>query len=153
MKIIYSAVFIVFLFACKNNNQSATARQEEKKTDTIITDTIINKETNIQTQNKADTTVSRLVITFYSIGSGSEYALCKELEDSIESYSLKVGKTIDYKKTSWGREGEIDVCLKLNELSQEEREDFVVHTKTMLKKGKWVNIYDNKPCPIRMVRK
>ena len=139
MKLIFPVVFALILITCKNNNPSFASTHEEKRTDSIL-------------QNKNDTNSCRLVIMFYSIGEGIDFPISNAFEDSIGSYSLKIGKTIDYKKTHWGREGETDFCLKLNELTQPEQLDFISKTKSQLKKAKWVNIYENYPCPSRSRR-
>ena len=90
---------------------------------------------------------------FYSIGEGIDFNMSNAFEDSIGSYSLKIGKPIDYKKTPWGREGEIDFCLKLNELTPSEQKVFISEIRNQLKKAKWVNIFENYPCPDRGRRK
>jgi hypothetical protein len=70
----------------------------------------------------------------------------KAFEDSIGSYSHRLGKNISYQKTPWGREGETDFCLMLNELTPSEQDEFIAMTRTHLKEAKWVNIKENYPC-------
>ncbi len=151
MKLLFPFVVALIMISCKNNNPSASAKQNEKTADSIVESVNI-KSVDSAKENVIDTNNNRLVIMFYSIGQGSEYFLSNAFEDSIGSYSLKFGKNIDYKKTLWGREGEIDFCLKLNELTTSEQEEFIALTRAQLKSAKWVNIFENYPCPARMRR-
>ena len=145
------ALVTLIMISCKNNNPSSAAKQNEKTADSIVENVNI-KSVDSAKENVIDTNNNRLVIMFYSIGQGSEYVLSNAFEDSIGSYSLKFGKNIDYKKTLWGREGEIDFCLKLNELTTSEQAEFIALTRAQLKSAKWVNIFENYPCPARMRR-
>ena len=139
MKYLLSIALALTIIACKNNNPSSAAKPIVSISDSI-------------SEKKIDTNNCRLVIQFYSIGEGAEFPISNAFEDSIGSYSRKMGKTIDYRKTSWGREGETDFCLKLNELSVAEQKDFISQTRIQLKTAKWVNIYENYPCPVRIRR-
>ena len=151
MKLLFPFVVALILISCKNNNPAAAGKQNEKTADSIVESVNIKSVDSLK-ENAIDTNNSRLVIMFYSIGQGSEYLLSNAFEDSIGSYSVKFGKNIDYKKTLWGREGEIDFCLKLNELTKAEQAEFIVLARTQLKSAKWVNIFENYPCPARMRR-
>jgi len=98
-----------------------------------------------QTKNAIDSSRDdsfRLVVSFYSIGEGSDYKVKEEFEKFLNSYSKKIA----YEPTPWGREGEIDYCLKLNELSPTEQVDFVKKAKEVLHKSKLVHINENVKC-------
>lgn len=88
----------------------------------------------------------RLVISFYSIGMGSDNKSILAFEDFIGVYAGEVKKTIDYEKAAWGREGETDFCLKLIELTQAEQDQFIARSREKLRDAKWVNLYENSPC-------
>ena len=151
MKLLFPFAVAIIMISCKNNNPSSAGKKNEKTTDSNV-ESVILKSVDSLKENATDTNNCRLVILFYSIGQGSEYILSNAFEDSIGSYSIKFGKNIDYKKTLWGREGEIDFCLKLNELTTAEQAEFVILTRAQLKSAKWVNIFENYPCPVRMRR-
>lgn len=140
MKFIFPLVIAIIMISCKNNKSATTSMTKNEE----VIDSI--------PEIKIDSNDYRLVLVFYSIGEGSEFPIFNAFEDSIGSYSQKTGKTIDYRKTSWGREGETDFCLKLNELNKTEQEDFISKTRLQLKKAKWVHIYENYPCPVRLRR-
>lgn len=130
IKLMISALIImVVIGSCKNNTPSA-AKTEEVKKDSAMTTQI-------------DTSIYRLAVLFYSIGEGVESEYINALKDSINGYSTEVGKPIDYKLAHWGREGETDFIFRLDELNPSQQVDFVTRTKSMLKKAKWVHIYEN----------
>ncbi len=84
----------------------------------------------------------RLVVSFYSIGEGSDYKTKEEFEKFLTGY----GKKIAFEPAMWGREGEVDYCLKLNELSAPEQVDFVRKAKELLSKSKLVHVDENAKC-------
>jgi hypothetical protein len=49
-------------------------------------------------------------------------------------------------KATWGKEGEIDYCIKLNNLSTELQEQFIRSTKDKTKDSKLVRLYENTEC-------
>lgn len=72
--------------------------------------------------------IYRVTVSFISKGEGVDY---KTLED-FENWLKNQPKTPAYVKTHWGREGETNFCLKLNELSTREQEIFVRDLRTKL---------------------
>ncbi len=141
MKIIVAVVFSLLLITCKSKKEVVASKnesQEEKITEGVVA-----------TTNENEVLKYRLVVLFFSIGEGAEYPLITAFEDSIGSYSQKIGKNIDYQKKIWGREGETDFCMSLSELTRSEQDEFIDRTKTQLKKARWVNIFENYACPKR----
>ena len=166
MNYIISFILLVALVTCKNKQPASSSNgsehvsvgmQDPPPTDTVTPPKPIQASPNEQ---NTDTVVNlqgndgnmRLVVLFYSIGEGSEFNLIKEFENSIKNYAASIGKEIDFRKQSWGREGETDFCLPLTELNVSQQVDFVTKSKSLLQKGKWVNIYENYPCPKRRIR-
>ena len=144
---ILSLVILLSAFACRNQKSSTipgetTAAETLAVTDTAKPDTQSTKLSRDPSQGEK----YRLVVTFYSIGQGSEIRLINAFEDSIGAFSGLKGKTIDYEKVQYGREGETDFCLKLNELTPEEQEEFVRKAHETLKEARWVHIKENEPC-------
>jgi hypothetical protein len=138
-------------FSCKNHESATREKPEELKSgslpdkaNNVVADSATGNKENPPVVTK-DTTLFTLVIMFYSIGEGVENEYIKALEDSISSFSAEISKPIDYEKNSWGREGETDICMQLFELSAVEKSKFIAETKSLLKKAKWVNIYENYP--------
>ncbi len=153
-------------FACKSNKETATAadstqttqtKNNEVKTEPVIstapTDTPKTNQTVIPISTEPDILkvapvedIYRLTVVFFSIGSGTDNKAMTAFEDLISDFAVKSGKNIDYEKTPWGREGETDYCLRLNELDAASQADFVKQTNETLKNAKWVHIYENQPC-------
>jgi hypothetical protein len=144
MRILFLMTLVVF-FSCKNNNPSAQKPEESKGVSTTENKNVENTTAVQDSVEPADTNVYRLVIMFYSIGNGVETPLINAYEDSIGAYSTEIGKSIDYKRTAWGREGETDIIFRLNELNLAQQQDFIDRTRSILGKGKWVNVYENYP--------
>ena len=84
----------------------------------------------------------RLVVEFFSIGQGIDQKTQTDFEKLLSSNTKKIA----YEPTHWGREGEVDYCLKLSELSTGEQAEFVKKTKEMLSTSKLVHISENAKC-------
>jgi hypothetical protein len=138
MKIFLPLVLAASLLTCKSNKSTTSTKAEVKA------DSISNMSATDSTKN-----LCRFVVFFYSKGEGAEYKMITAFEDSIGSYSKKIGKTIDYKKTAWGREGETDFCVPLTGLTKAEQDEFILKAHSDLKKAKYVTIYENYPVPVR----
>ncbi len=137
----YALILLLGFIACKSNKTT-------KSEGSLATAPIVTTSSATDTATPAADTSGkvRLVVSFYSIGSGVEFTLVNAYEDSIGSYAGRLGKTIDYKKAHWGREGETEFCLKLKELNSSQQADFVLYTKEVLKKAKWVHINEYERC-------
>lgn len=90
---------------------------------------------------KSDTIVG-FVVSFYSRGEGIDATIKDEFVKFLDSYA----KNITYQSTHWGREGEIDYCIKINELSPSEQDSFVKKSKEILNKSALVHINKNMKC-------
>lgn len=143
-------------FGCKNNPATST-NKEAVVEETASTTPINSAESTIEKKDTKDVKTTtpkksedpanvRLVVDFYSDGSGSDYKSIIAYEDSLGAYSARLKKTIDYLKKPWGREGETEFCLKLNELNPVQQTEFIAFTRKFLKTAKFVNIFENHPC-------
>jgi hypothetical protein len=165
----YIFIAAVVCISCRNNSPSSgtTTAQENKPASTGTTKPDVQVSSEPETKTAAtkpdssrtrspinsrrdpapkDTTPMRLVIEFFSVASGIDYEAMIAYEDSLGAYSGRLGKNIDYVKKPWGREGETEFCMRLNELTTSEQSDFVKFTRKMLKNAKWVNINENAVC-------
>ena len=97
-----------------------------------------------QTQAKEQT--SRLVVSFYSICCGIDHKAQEDLDKFIKRYEKAKGKQLTKAAVHWGKEGEIDYCLKLSELSLREQKRFIAQVRLLLKKSKLVHINENVAC-------
>lgn len=83
----------------------------------------------------------RLVVSFFSIGEGVNKPVADKFLKFVAEYSTKV----KYESFSWGREGEVDYCFKLSELSPSQQDEFVLKAKDIL--AKKVRVSENASCP------
>lgn len=137
----YILVLTLLISSCRNNGPATTNAADAdsgSKNETAVAES--------QVKAQKDSVTMRLVLQFYSDGSGSDYPSIIAYEDSIGSFSGRIGKNIDYLKKPWGREGETEFCLGLKELTQTEQKEFVDFTRKVLKNAKHVNIYENAAC-------
>jgi hypothetical protein len=99
-----------------------------------------------QSYPQTATAQSRLIISFSSPGNGIDYKAKKEIDERISSYEKEKGVPLAKEEIHWGREGELDYCFKLVELSKEDQEEFVSRIKSSVKKSKRTGIVENAPC-------
>ncbi len=97
-------------------------------------------------QTKASEQTSRLVVSFYSICCGIDDKAQEKLDNFIKRYEKAKGKQLAKAAVRWGKEGEIDYCLKLSELSPKEQKKFIAQIRTLLKTSKLVHINENAAC-------
>lgn len=96
--------------------------------------------TNVSVADSSN--IYRVTISFISRGEGIDN---KTLE-STEAWIKNQPKSPAFVKTRWGREGEINLCLKLNELSTREQEIFVRDLRTQLTDKQLVLIAEYAEC-------
>lgn len=85
----------------------------------------------------------RFIVTFYSIGSGTEHEQINILEKFLADYNRI---TVKYEKSFWGREGEVNYCMHLSEIAGAEQQKFIEGAKDALKSAKWVHFSENTLC-------
>ncbi|GAB4140793.1 MAG: hypothetical protein Fur0041_15990 [Bacteroidia bacterium] len=106
-------------------------------TDSVNTSVIIPQDTGNET--------CRLVISFISRGSGIDL----KAKDDFIKWLNEHPKKPQYEESTWGREGEVNVCLKLEEFSTRERDIFIRDARTILSGNELVIIQENVPCAKR----
>lgn len=97
-------------------------------------------------QTQATEQTQRLVVSFYSICCGIDQQAKEKLDEFIKRYEKAKGKQLTKAAIRWGREGEIDYCLRLSELSPRERKRFIAKVRLLLKRSKLVHIKENVAC-------
>jgi len=97
-------------------------------------------------QTEARVQTSRLVVSFYSICCGIDHEAKDRLDKFIREYEAAHHRRLKKAAVHWGREGEIDYCFRLSELTPRERKSFISRTRSLLSKSKLMRIYKNVPC-------
>jgi len=104
-----------------------------------------NSEFEANSETTADSIYS-LRVSFISIGSGTDRKARKEYEQFIIQFEQSNKVTVLLEKANWGKEGEIDFCIKLTGLNNDLQKQFIQGTKDNLKDSKLVRIYENTSC-------
>lgn len=104
-----------------------------------------NTQQTTSTHNQQET--YPIIVSFYSIGSGTNKAARKQFQDYIEKFEKRYHLNIDRGETSWGREGETDYCFDLMKMSHKKKSKFIRGLKSLLGKAPQVRITENSPCP------
>lgn len=125
-----TALVVLTAFSCKNQ-KSASGSASAPATNTTpapapAVSPTPSATTTSASESKADNV--RFIASFYSIGQGIDAATKAEFEKFLSSYPKK----LNYSPKAWGREGEVDYCLSLSELSSDEQSDFVLKAKKIL---------------------
>jgi hypothetical protein len=94
----------------------------------------------------SDANTYSLVLSFYSIGSGSDWDIISELDLYIESFNRASKTKPNIDRIPWGREGEVDFCIQTAEMSKNDKEAFIQKTLEIAKRAKFVHINENAVC-------
>jgi hypothetical protein len=97
-------------------------------------------------QTRATVQNSRLIVSFYSICCGIDGKAKEKLETFIKNYERAKGKRLTKEAIRWGKEGEVDYCFRLSELSPGEQKRFISKIRLLLKQSKLVHITENAAC-------
>jgi hypothetical protein len=88
----------------------------------------------------------RVIVSFYSIGSGSDYKAVERFKAFLENYNAKHTQKLMPEVFPWGREGEVDFCFKLKGLKKKSQCKLVQQMHLQLKDAQYIHIEENKPC-------
>jgi hypothetical protein len=139
--LIYPLLSLFLTSACGSTKE--TASSESPKSGTTTTSTTM--ATPHQDPNSQAVTY-RLIVSFISIGEGTD-ATGREIMDGVlNSWKEKKGKPVEMESIPWGREGEVDFCFTLKELSEKEQSEFADQMKSVFKDKNLIQITENQPC-------
>lgn len=94
--------------------------------------------------NEADSNVVRLVVSFISQGGGIDYKTKEEFEKW-----LGMREKFVYETTTWGREGEVNFCFRMTNISTREQDIFVKDVRTFLTDKPLVLVSEYSKCDKR----
>jgi hypothetical protein len=86
----------------------------------------------------------RLVVSFISFASGTDGAARKKIDEYIAQFEKEKRVTLAKEVVRWGKEGEVDYCFGLTELSQSDQANFVEKINSL--RSKRVTTQENAPC-------
>jgi hypothetical protein len=108
----------------ETSSNSSQSSSSSSASDSVIVQTEV---PDIPIPVETDTNVVRLVVSFISKGAGIDYETLK----SFEIWLAERPRFI-YTKSYWGREGEVNLCFRMSNLSTREQEIFVRDVRTQL---------------------
>lgn len=85
----------------------------------------------------------RLVVSFISIGQGTDPEAAGLLANALAEFKSQKGKRPAYIMIPWGREGEVDCCFILNELAPAEQREFIGFLKGKLASRPLIQIQED----------
>lgn len=97
-------------------------------------------------QTRAAERTRRLVVSFYSICCGIDTQAKERLDKFIAAYEQAQGKRLAKQTGYWGKEGEMDYCFQLAELTVRERSGFIAKVRRLLTSSTLVHVRENAPC-------
>jgi len=105
------------------------------------------KNSQSSNQNSGKEDIYRVIVSFASKGEGVPETNLASLESFLLTFGKAENKTIIYDKFHHGREGEVDYCFYLKELSSGKQKDFVKALKNLSTQlGQLVFIQENVAC-------
>lgn len=130
-KVILFGILLLAFLACKSKKKVAVATPVAQQTSqaVILPDSMY-----------------RFTVSFISIGGGTDRKAKEMFSQFILQFNEKNKVNIIAEKANWGREGETDYCLKLNELNTQQQDQFISETKTLLKSSTLVRYTENSKC-------
>lgn len=90
--------------------------------------------------------IADLSVSFYSIAYGINHSAETALKNLISTFENEESVQLSVNSVRWGREGEIDYCFDLSNLSESQRENFISRTTELLTNSELVRIMQNEPC-------
>lgn len=131
------------------NAQASAADTQAKPAETAAPETkpagntvaVAPAETEPKEQVKPGT--FRFIVSFISIGSGSDMEAMKKFEEYIASFQEKNKTKLELKKIGWGREGEVDWCFHLKDMSAEKQSEFIAGAKKLFSGNELVLLSEN----------
>ena len=157
--ILLMAMSILSLSSCKTNKESGSEKSEttSTKNNSSTATSPSSSEGSGSTMNMPQSTPKsltreeaksapeffRLMATFISIGAGTDPDAKVLLDNYIADYKVRTGKMPTYVMIPWGREGEVDCCFKLDELSTAEQSEFITGLRNSMKGRELIQINEN----------
>jgi hypothetical protein len=90
--------------------------------------------------------IYRFTVSFYSPGNGIDHTIKGKYDTFVTDFGKRKKVKLEHETVSWGREGEVDYCFFLRELSEADQKAFVKESKALLAASERVNTAENTTC-------
>jgi hypothetical protein len=95
---------------------------------------------------KSNSELYSMVITFFSIGTGVDGKTKKIFDEWVVNFEQRTGKKILIENYPWGREGEVDVCISLENFEKGQKKEFISEVKKIVSSSKLIRTEENVVC-------
>lgn len=157
--ILYPATALVLIAgACKSPKETATSSEpapravkplpesSQNSGSSTLSSTAMHEEVLMTDGENQMQNNYRFIVSFISIGEGTDRNGRETLDGVLASWEKKKGAPIAFESVPWGREGEVDFCFNLKELSKKEQELFVADMKSAFNGRSLIQMTENQPC-------
>lgn len=134
--VLFTMLLLAFV-ACKSKKKVAVDTPAAQQT---------SQTTQTPNVSALPDSIYRFTVSFISIGAGTDRNAKEKFNQFILQFNEKNKVNIIAETANWGREGETDYCLKLNELSKQQQDQFITETKELLKSSTLVRYTENSMC-------
>lgn len=152
-----SLALILFAGSCGSSKETTTsetkptpvkAEKPVAENPNVISSTTVppQEEVVMTATQKQSENMYRFIVSFISIGEGTDRTARPILDGIVTAWETKLGKSISVESIPWGREGENDFCYSLKELTPKEQETFVKEVRTAFKDHSLIQITENQAC-------
>jgi hypothetical protein len=148
----FRLLFIVLVFlasaSCKNNGKAKSGIQpsEHISSSSNTSNNMSNSTTSSENQGVINYS---MVVSFFSIGSGIDRPVALDFNELVRTYQETFSNQFTAEKVGWGREGEVDYCIQLDNMKKADAEEFKKKANEILKKSEHVHMNENAPCSRR----
>lgn len=142
-------IALLILFSCKSSKDSTVSSKTAITTKSDEPDKIKQSSAEEPVNDK----IYRLYVSFFSRGPGIDRKAKIAFDNFIIKYESDNNLKIEYEAIKWGREGEIDYCFQLNNLSKKQQGKFITETRKILETSKLVHIRENAECVYKKGKK
>ena len=124
---------------------AATVPSETNQTDPVLPEEPVSKKAENTSEDGQDL-IYAFTASFYSIGEGTDGNAINSFKSYIETFNKSENVVLAYVTTPWGREGEVDYCFVLEELSGKQRAKFIEGAKKLFTEKSLVHLNENGRC-------
>jgi len=139
----------VFLTACSGTKQTVAKEAEPTKGEPKIETSVIGIKESINLNEipaAMNDSLFDFTVSFWSPGDGIDFTTAKLFLDWLNTYADDGKPQPTFEQVPWGREGEVDFCIKLQAFNKNEKLSFLSEAKSILSQSKKVHFKENAPC-------
>ena len=86
------------------------------------------------------------VISFFSIGQGVDYLKKQAFDKLLKDFEEKEKVSLTTESYPWGREGEVDVCIRFTGLSKKQQSALIAQIEHLIRESSLIRMGRNVSC-------